>query len=90
MARMDWEKARRRDRARRLESDYGTDPVIGSDAPRYVPPSARQCLSRWSDTPRRRIPPPPEPPARLNPRRLVLHWFNDDGSVGFTADGSGA
>jgi hypothetical protein len=88
MARMDWEKARRRDRARRLESDYSTDPVIGSDVPRYASPAVpRPCLSRWSDAPRRRIPVPAEP---VNPHRLVLHWFNPDGSVGFTATGDDA
>lgn len=51
------------------------------------PAPERLSLSRCSDTPRRVIPPPAEAP---NPRALVLHWFNDDGSVGFTADGSAA
>lgn len=41
-------------------------------APKRRPtPEPRPSMSRWSDTPRRVIPPPDEP----HRNALVLHWF---------------
>jgi hypothetical protein len=54
---------------------------------RRQPAPERPSLSHWSDKPRRVIPPPDEQP---NPHALALSWFNDDGSVRFTATGGGA
>jgi hypothetical protein len=50
---------------------------------RRQPAAERPSLSRWSDKPRRVIPPPDEAP---NPRALVLTFFDSEGNpVGSTS-----